>query len=449
MIIRLTPIGSDLEREYYPYKIGDGMFISSVDKENGAVQIPLELDRNGIFHLVDYSQFKESHEVVDERLLGLTEEWMESNASGFEAESTADESVRQPGYSPDDIFVENKPFSLKQLVELMDTGDIELEPSFQRNFVWDKTRQSKLIESIFLGLPLPSVYLSQYSDGTLTIVDGLQRLSTIRAFVKDQLVLTNLEYLKECNGKRFSQLNEVLSLLSIRRFYQTQIMCFVIDYRSPAKLKYDLFRRLNTGGKPLNNQEIRNCLSRPLLRETLLKMIKSDAFKKATSGSVRDTRMDAQEVALRFMYFYDQYTVENPIGQYNGNMDDSLDGYVESMNTKKDLTTYIEVYERSLEDAFRLFGGYAFRKVKPNYRNENRTPINKLLMLAITVVLAKNRDLYYNSLLTGKDLTPFLSELIENDQDFFRAITWSTNSRWNVIYTMQEIKNRLFDLYLR
>ena len=93
--------------------------------------------------------------------------------------------------------------------------------------------------------------------------------------------MSNLEYLEECNGKTFKQLSEVLSALRIRRFSQTQIMCFVIDYRSPNKLKYDLFRRLNTGGKPLNNQEIRNCLSRPPLQKALKEMVNSEQFKKS------------------------------------------------------------------------------------------------------------------------------------------------------------------------
>lgn len=118
-------------------------------------------------------------------------------------------------------------------------------------------------------------------------------MTTIKHFLEDKLVLSNLEYLEKCNNKKYSELESVLSPLRLRRFGQTQIMCFVIDYRSPSKLKYDLFKRLNTGGKPLNNQEIRNCLSRPHLQNVLHEMVKSDAFKNATNGSVKDTRMEA------------------------------------------------------------------------------------------------------------------------------------------------------------
>lgn len=236
--------------------------------------------------------FEEPNEVIAERLLGLSTEWMDEQEQGFESEAVVEDALK-PGYGPDDIFVENKPFSLKQFNDLIEDGDIEMAPDFQRNFIWDETRQSRLIESLLLGLPLPSIYLSQYDDGRLTIVDGLQRIMTIRRFLDDKLKLSNLEYLEDCNGMNYSLLKEHYSPLRMRRFGQTQIMCFVIDYRSPNKLKFDLFRRLNTGGKPLNNQEIRNCLSRAELRNTLKRMVSTDAFKKATGGSVKDDRMDA------------------------------------------------------------------------------------------------------------------------------------------------------------
>ena len=119
--------------------------------------------------------------------------------------------------------------------------------------------------------------------------------------------LLHLEYLKECNEKRFSEIKKVLPPLRLRRFGQTQLMCFVIDYRSPSRLKYDLFRRLNTGGKPLNAQEIRNCLSKPIVQNALLEMSGSEEFKQATNGTVKDTRLQAQEIALRFLYFRRQY----------------------------------------------------------------------------------------------------------------------------------------------
>ncbi len=116
-------------------------------------KIPLIQDPDTkVFKLTDNSVFDEEPAVIEERLLGLSGEWMDEQAQGFESE-TKEMDKPQPGYGPDDIFVENKPFSLKQINDLINDGDIEMSPDFQRNFIWDETRQSRLIESIFLGLP--------------------------------------------------------------------------------------------------------------------------------------------------------------------------------------------------------------------------------------------------------------------------------------------------------
>lgn len=445
--VRFTIKGQQQETTFSPI-IGENNKVYLYAKHQDDQELKFELSQDQetkVFYLNDNSIFEESVEVVQERLLGLSEEWMNEQVQGFESGATSVE-ITQPGYGPDDIFVENKPFSLKQINDLIDDGDIELSPDFQRNFIWDATRQSRLIESIFLGLPLPSIYLSQYSDGRLTIVDGLQRIMTIRRFLNNELRLNNLEYIEECNGKTYDQLKDVFSPLRLRRFGQTQIMCFVIDYRSPNKLKFDLFRRLNTGGKPLNNQEIRNCLSRHELRKTLKAMVNSEAFKMATDNSVRDSRMEAQEMALRFICFYYNYSESDFVGFYNGNMDETLDNAVENLNDDNELCNILPIYEQALKDAYKLFDKYAFRKMSnPSAR---RSPVNKLLMLAITVLLAKYEKQYRKRIDSGADLKDSLMHLIDDDFDLFNALTWSTNSKWNVDYAFRTLKMELFDKYL-
>ena len=403
---------------------------------------------NGVLQLSDYSLFEEESDVVRERLLGLSEELMNDEVQGFEPESR-EEGKPLPGYGPDDIFVENKPFSLRQIYDLINDGDIELSPDFQRNFIWDETRQSRLIESIFLGLPLPSIYLSQYMDGRLTIVDGLQRIMTIKRFLNNELKLSNLEYIKECNGKNYSQLKDVFSPLRLRRFGQTQIMCFVIDYRSPYKLKFDLFRRLNTGGKPLNNQEIRNCLSSRELRTALKAMVGTEAFKSATGRSVSDSRMGAQEAALRFVYFYFNYNADDdPVAFYNGNMEDTLDTAIEWLNGQEGkIQDIMPVYEQALTDAFSLFAEHTFRKVYEG--QQRRSQVNKLLMLCVTVLLARYGDVYRKCIDKGRNLKNELAVLIDDDPNFFNALTWSTNSKWNIEYVFKKLKSELFDVYLK
>lgn len=446
--VRFTLKQTDRELTFSILEEDSSIFLFGLDGTN-ELKVPIRND-DGILRLIGGNPFEENYEIVEERLLGLSSDWLESKAQGFENDFGFEiEVVNRPGYGPDDIFVENKPFSLRQIVDLINYGDIELTPNFQRNFVWDRTRQSKLIESIFLGLPLPSIYLSQYEDGRLTVVDGLQRLTTIKHFLEDNLILTNLEYLDVCNGMKYSQIEKLLTPLRLRKFGQTQIMCFVIDYRSPSQLKFDLFRRLNTGGKPLNNQEIRNCLSKPLLQSTLYEMVHSKVFYEATAASIKDTRMESQESALRFMFFRELILSNTSLSVYSGNMDDTLDNYIDFLNSKNaDAFHEIKVqYEIALKNSYHLFGDYCFRKVLPDTIGGRRAPINKLLMLSISVLLAGYEHEFILQFPKEFLLVP-MANLTHANYDFFRSITYSTNSKWNILTAFEILDNDLFKIHL-
>lgn len=440
---RFTLKGNKDEIPFSIIEKGDKEYVL-LSLQNGVKTEFKLINDNGLFEL-EHNPFEEDYKIVKERLVGMSSDWIESKSQGFDPTVESFEKISKPGYGPDDIFVENKPFSLKNILDLIEGGDIELTPDFQRNFIWDKTRQSKLIESILLGLPLPSIYLSQYEDGRLTVVDGLQRLSTIRAFLKDELKLINLEYLKECNGKKFSELNETLSPLRLRRFGQTQVMCFVIDYRSPSQLKFDLFKRLNTGGKPLNNQEIRNCLSHPKVQKILKGMVELESFGLATDWSVKDDRMDAREAALRFMYFNDQYSELNPLGQYNGDMESTLDNHIDELNKRdsENLEKYIKIYDNALKNAHFLFGSYCFRKILPSSVGKKRSPINKLLMLTMSVLLTKYDHIKLTKICNHESLVEPLAKLIDSEKDLFEAITYGTNGKWNLHIGFSSFKKLL------
>lgn len=447
--VYFTPKGADSE---IPFTLTTGETINNVFLYSNYLEkeFKYELENtDGILSLKEkMNPFTEDVKLVEEKLVELSSDWIELSAQGFENDYNL-KNFKKPGYGPDDIFVENKPFSLRQIVELINNKDIEITPDFQRNFIWDKTRQSKLIESILLGLPLPSIYLSQYEDGRLTIVDGLQRITTIKKFYEDDLILTNLEYLKECNGKKYSQLDGILSPLRIRKFGQTQIMCFVIDYRSPSKLKYDLFRRLNTGGKPLNNQEIRNCLSHHSVQLVLKELINIESFKNATNDSISDNRMEAREAALRFVCFYSKLTDDSPISKYNGDMESTLDDFIDELNKWdiNNLRNYISIYDNSLKNAYHLFGDRCFRKVLIETYEGKKAPINKLLMLVISLLLTKYDHNYIKSKLEFNSLIKPLAIYISNSPELFQAISWGTNGKWN-IETGYRYFNDFFKLHL-
>ena len=190
--IRLTFKGEPRDTRLQLFRDNKGDLYLRPD--NGHKDISLILDGSSVIS-TDYTLFEESKADIDEVLSEMLEKLVEVDSSGLELTLEEDDDKEEPdsNYSPRDIYVENKPFSIRQLMLLIEDGDLELNPDFQRNFIWNRTRQSLLIESILLGLPIPSIYLSQYDDGRLTVVDGLQRLTTIQKFLDNKLKLNNLE----------------------------------------------------------------------------------------------------------------------------------------------------------------------------------------------------------------------------------------------------------------
>lgn len=441
LFIRLTYKGNNKETTFQLSEGDNKLFlipISDGTTTNDEIEIKKKDD---LLYIDDTSKFEEDTDVITSRLLGLTESYLEAKSQGLEitSEETVDDT--KPGYNPDDIYVENKPFSIRQIIELIEQGDLDLAPNFQRHFVWDRTRQSLLIESILLGLPLPSIYLSQYPDGMLTVVDGLQRIHTIKNFMDDKLRLCNMEYLEVCNGKTYSEIKDILSPLRIRRFGQTQLMCFVIDYRSPSKLKFDLFRRLNTGGKPLNGQEIRNCLSRPSVQEALNIMSLSEEFKMATDNTVTNTRLQAQEAALRFLYFRRQYSEYKSFRNYSGKMEDTLNEFVDELNKEKDFSQEIAYYKEAMRSSYYLFGKSAFRKITKH--GSRRLAVNKLLMLCISVLLSFHTYEEIQKRYEPLSWIEPLKRLIDENEIFYKAITYGTNSKWNIETAMDILSEEL------
>jgi uncharacterized protein with ParB-like and HNH nuclease domain len=146
-------------------------------------------------------------------------------------------------------------YNLSTLADLIEEHTIDLEPTYQRRFRWEPPKQSLLIESFLMNVPVPPVFLNEDEYGKYSIIDGKQRLSVIKAFLSDALTLTGLKIFSDINGLRFSDLPA--QLRSVLRTRPT-IRAIIILRQSDRDIKYEVFQRLNTGGAPLNAQEIRN-----------------------------------------------------------------------------------------------------------------------------------------------------------------------------------------------
>ena len=171
-----------------------------------------------------------------------------------------------------EIHSDAYPMSIGEIINIYLDGDLDIHPEFQRIFRWSQDQKSRLIESILLGIPLPSIFVAQRDDGVWDVVDGLQRLSTIFSFIgifKDEedvrvepLILSGTEYLPELEGKCWSEEfgNNHISKELQRAFKREKIDLKIIKKESDEHTKYELFQRLNTFGSSLSDQEVRNCL---------------------------------------------------------------------------------------------------------------------------------------------------------------------------------------------
>jgi len=354
----------------------------------------------------------------------IREEHFENEPTGVEAELDDDQFLGIRPWDPEAIRVGTKQFSLRNILDLIDDGDLELAPDFQRNMVWKARQKSRLIESVLLQIPLPAFYFSEDTNGMMRVVDGLQRLSTIHSYVRgdsDAFALTNLEYLESANRRSFRELSPALQ----RRIHNAQIVVHVIDPTTPAGVKYDIFKRINTGGTPLNAQEIRHCMSRDRSRDFLKRCTHTGEFDTATGGRFRDhIRMDDREVVLRYCAFWlrgvDGYVTEG-----------SMDAFLETTTAMLDDPRLVsddrleELYTSflsAMRKCYTLFGEHAFRKWPNGMRGRN--PINRPLFESWSYAVGDFGD---DDLRTrSSDIVAHARLLMTEDRAYLDAISTST-----------------------
>lgn len=365
-------------------------------------------------------------------------------AAGIEVtDESADSSSEPFPYDPEFIRVDTKPFNISLVYDMINDGDINLSPDFQRQFVWtDVGARSRLIESIMLRIPLPVFYLAQDHDGRLQVVDGLQRLTVIKQFLDNELRLRDLEYLKDEEGKvfRHDNPNRCIDQRFRKRIMQTQIMMNIIDPQTPADVKFDIFKRINQGGRPLNAQEIRNCMSSPETRRLLHILSRSPDFLQATCSSVGTVRMQDQEIALRFAAFRLAELGDQP--PYPGNMERFLDQTIETLNRNPDsFNSLVPAFGRSMRNSAHLFGSFAFRKCSPQdlLPGARRRLMNNSLFTTWSVVLAERDEEEVQAVAAGSFAEVVAYEL-ERDADYYDCVSVGTNDRRRLLYAFEKAR---------
>ncbi|MEV8208798.1 DUF262 domain-containing protein [Streptomyces sp. NPDC079189] len=368
----------------------------------------------------------------------VVEDVFDGHATGIEVEDSGDDTTRiQRPWNPDQIRVNTSQFSLRNILDQIDEGSIELAPDFQRLQVWRTDQKSLLVESLLLQIPLPAFYFAEDADGSFRVVDGLQRLSTLHAFVRggeNGFVLGKLEHLDDLKNLRFSDLPVPFQ----RRINNTQLIVNVIDPTTPRGVTYEIFKRINTGGTPLNAQEIRHCMSSPRSRDILHRMTHTDAFAKATGGRLTDhIRMNDREMALRFAAFWlkgPEAYQERPVMElFLMDATELLDDPKQVPDEK--VTALEAAFDRAMTHAYLVFGEHAFRKW-PKV-DDYRRPINRAMFESWSMALADPVHTTADLRARRTAIVKAARERMTTDVSYLNAITSSTADRFRVAYRFE------------
>lgn len=350
-------------------------------------------------------------------------------------------SFMEKPFNPKDIDIISRTMSLDNIIKRLQENEIDLAPDFQRSMnLWEAKKQSQLIESILINFPLPAFYFDGTDKNKWLVVDGLQRLSTIQNFVvekdeKKRLRLTGLEFLDKLKGSTFDDLPRALQ----RQIEEAQIVAYIINPGTPEEVKFNIFKRINTGGLVLAPQEIRHALNQGVPAKLIAELASFKEFKEATQYVIPSSRMLDREFITRFVSFY-----INDANDYKPDLDNFLN---KSMADIKKLT---EVEKDKLKTDFKeamilakkIFERFAFRKVFNV--NDRRKPINKALFEVWSVSLAKLSD-DERKIISKKAKLVFKSfiEIMNKEKQFEPAITSATGDKTRVAFRFNTIQTLL------
>lgn len=326
------------------------------------------------------------------------------------------ESHDPEAFIPALVNISQLTLNISALMERLENEEIDLSPVFQRKKdLWDDIRQSRLIESLMLRIPIPSFYFDTAQEGDWRVIDGLQRLTALKNFlvglpsegISDETCLkkrklTGLQYLTDFNGKTFDELPRQY----VRRIKEAQVVAFCVQKGTPETVVYNIFQRINTGGLQLEPQEIRNAMYHGTSTELAGKLSRSEEFLEATMYAIKPDRMTDQEYILRFMAFTElDYEAE-----YKDDIDTFLIKAMKKVNAyeKDDLKRIETNFYKVMRYSKILMGKNAFRKIGEGGR---RGPVNKALFELFSVCFSELSEEQLETIADRRD--EFLSRYAE------------------------------------
>ena len=322
-------------------------------------------------------------------------------------------------YDPEKINVRTREPTLEQLLRRIDEAALDLAPDFQRHAnIWKDEAKSRLIESILIRIPLPAFYIDATDEDKWLVVDGLQRLSALKQFMSDKtLRLCGLEYLNNFEGKTYDEIERRYQ----RRIEETQVTVYLIEKGTPPEVKYNIFKRINTGGLPMSPQELRHALNPGKATKFLAKLATSNEFKQVTKlSNLRKMRMDDREFILGFLAFNITSYQDERSEKRNLFLSKAL--YKVNNMSEYELQDIENNFKKAMVAAWEIFGKNAFRKISKH--QTKMFPINKALFEVWSVNLSLLSDEQLDILKQHKEqLIEKFINYVDSDREFLISIS--------------------------
>ena len=336
------------------------------------------------------------------------------------------------------VYTDKKDFPLSIIREMFADGDIIPQPDFQREYVMDDKKASKLVESLLMGIPIPTVYLCEELDGRYSVIDGQQRMTSFVRYLDNQFALSSLEEIPELNGKKFKDLDK-----SYQRIIKASTLSSTILLKESQELKYEIFARLNQGAMKLRPQELRNCV----YRGTFNNMIESIAQTNKLLPCLfleENKRKNYQEYILRF------FALRNYL-EYSSSMTKTMNNYMlkHQNDNENDIESAKKLFNKTIDIIKQVLGDKAFcafDRQKHQFMRKFSGSVYDSIIIACSFF--DNHDLMAHA----DEIRKQINDLKMNNtqyQDFTYAATGSKNrviGRITMIYNIiSKITGKLTD----
>jgi 5-methylcytosine-specific restriction endonuclease McrA len=365
----------------------------------------------------------------------------------------------QPAQKPDDrpVTSQSSDWTISALRDKLDRGQLDLQPKFQREYVWNTRPElpSRLIESLLLEIPIPPIYFGKVAEGRLEMIDGQQRLTTLVNFVSNKFPLRKLHRMASLNHKFFKDLTKQEQ----EKILDTPIRSIVIDAGVNTDLRYEVFERLNRGSMTLNEQELRNCVYRGPFNDLLAELEMDLYWRKAKGGGEPEGRFKEREMILRFFAF------ANRLSNYTGNLKRFLNEYMGQYAPRdpQDLKAHAVILKQTMQNICAVFGDKSARLYEVNPRSNKGVWDTKFSVMALDIQASaligrptskvqqaaeQIRELFLFSLLTDREMQDAISKRTGS--------TVQTKLRWTKFRALVDpiidgtvVEPRFFDFQFR